>query len=185
MDGLDEECCCSICLDRPGQKIVVGCDHLYCERCIAAWCTNHKAQCPICQMPVHGLTTEAKSVVYLSPHEVPGWGITVKPQTVLPDRDVFRLADVSPESIGNANGLCADQFVRFFGAGGQPVSEIEAVKSLAAEAYAKKRLLKVQVVGRADGLIAQCLRRWLCPSSLVPAREKRKVGVQARSVQQG
>ena len=169
---------CSICMERKGRGIVVGCDHVYCEGCIAEWCMKHEARCPVCRLPVYGLVTGAEDVVYLSPHDTADWGLTVGPQTDVEGRDVFRLTRIDSESISEANGLCADQFVRFFDIDDRPVTLISNVERIAAEAHSKKRLLKVQRMrrrkeeegttarrgrgGAALARCAHCIRRLLC-----------------------
>lgn len=137
---------CSICMEREGSPIVVGCDHVYCERCIAEWCTKHTAQCPICQLPVHGLASGLERVVYLSPHNVSSWGLTVADQNRVAKSDVFRLDSVRKESIGAVHGLHKDQYVRFFGERDCPLTSLTEVESATSEAYRKKRLLKVETV---------------------------------------
>lgn len=133
-------------MERAGYAIIVGCDHVYCEICIAEWCTAHAAQCPICRLPIHGLATGLERVVYLSPHDVPNYGLTVVTQSRVLRKDVFRLESVTKESIGAAHGLRGNQYVRFFGKRDRPITTLSEVKMVTSEAYAKKWLLKVEIV---------------------------------------
>lgn len=167
LDHLSE---CSICMEREGYPIVVGCDHIYCERCIADWCTKHAAQCPICRLPVYGLMSGLERVVYLSPHNVPSWGLTVADQSRVAGKDVFRIDSVANDSIGSFHGLRKNQYVRFFGARDDPIDSLSEVESATSEAFAKKRLLKVETVSVDDGCGVPGLCACLFRSIIMRAR---------------
>lgn len=137
---------CSICLEREGMDVILGCDHLFCEECIERWCTRYAATCPTCRLPVHGLSPRPGGIVFLSPHENVGWGMRVVRPPFLSQKGVFLLSSVRPNSISEANGLRERQLVRLFDPSGSPFERVDEAEAFAAESHARKRLLKVQSV---------------------------------------
>ena len=142
-DAEDE---CVICMARLGHDIILGCNHKYCIHCIEEWCMKYTAHCPMCLLPVHGLTRKPYDIVYLSPHEVCNWGITVESQSETVDTDVVRLSSVQPLSIGEANGLRKNQFIRVFDTNGVPINSVQCIKEFARDAHSNSRLLKIQTL---------------------------------------
>jgi predicted butyrate kinase (DUF1464 family) len=115
----------------------------------------------MCRLPVHGLASSTERVVYLSSHNVSGWGLSVVNQSHVSEKDVFRLALVHKESIAAIHGLRRDQYVRLFKTRDSTVTSLPEVHLLLSEAYRKKRLLKIEIVERADNSMRDCCAR-LC-----------------------
>jgi len=51
---------CIICFELIEKKVVLNCNHHYCEDCIYQWVTIGKYQCPICRYTITELTLENK-----------------------------------------------------------------------------------------------------------------------------
>ena len=51
---------CIICFELIENKVVLNCNHHYCESCIYQWIKIGKYKCPICRYRITELTTEKK-----------------------------------------------------------------------------------------------------------------------------
>jgi hypothetical protein len=51
---------CVICFELIDKKVVLNCNHYYCESCIQRWIKMGKYKCPICRYNITDLTVKNK-----------------------------------------------------------------------------------------------------------------------------
>ena len=127
----DDEC--PVCFVAPATHCVVGCDHAFCEACVAEWCLAYRAFCPLCRQKVFGILSNRPHRVYVSPHHGP-WRVRFR-------QLCGALEIVEADDLTRAHGL--EEGSRVHVNGGHDVARAQAALDAACRA---QRLVQVDVL---------------------------------------
>lgn len=123
---------CPVCLEATATHCVVGCDHAFCQRCVARWCTSRSAYCPLCRQEVFGILCDAPGRVYLSPHHG-AWRVRLR-------EVACGLEIVEADDLSRAHGLEEGMVIYINGS-----DVLEHACAAIRAAFRDKRLLQVDV----------------------------------------